>query len=190
MANMIKDYYGSMYGNYRHRTFTDIYEDYSTFAIDYRGIGIPALLKDRTIQTLYYLLYSRHADDPIASDNETKFKYQLFSIIWQYGPTWEKRLEIQDTIRNLKEDELLTGSRQIYNHANNPSTEPGTDTTDELAYINDQNVTKNSKAKLDAYAMQYEVIKNDVTDNFLHQFDKLFQKCVEPELPLWYVSED
>ena len=57
----------------------------------------------------------------------------------------------------------MTGSKQIYNHANNPSTEPGTDTDEELAYINDQNTTKNKKSKLDAYALYNEVLKNDVT---------------------------
>lgn len=186
---MIKNYCGTLYGNYRQKTFADNYPDANTFIADYKSIGIPTTITDQTATTLYYLLYARYGNNTVASSDTTRFKYQLFSTIWQYGPTWEKRLEIQEKLRGLTEDELLTGSRQVYNHASNPSVEPSTDTVEELEYISDQNVTKNKKAKLDAYAMLYEVIRNDVTENFIQQFKKLFLTVVQPELPLWYVTE-
>ena len=76
-----------------------------------------------------------------------------------YGPTWEKRLDIQEKLRNISDDELRLGSKAIYNHALNPSTAPSTQALEELSYINDQSTSNYRKSKMDAY-MQY-LKKND-----------------------------
>ena len=188
--NMIKDYFGSLYGSYRQKKFTDVYDSVEKFLADYNGVGLPTTISQGSAQTLYYLLYGRYGNDVIASSDINRFKYRLFGIIFQYGPTWEKRLEIQEKLRGLTEDEILTGSRQIYNNAQNPSTEPSTDTTEELQYINEQNVTKNRRGKLDAYAMLMELLRSDVTNEFLTKFKTLFLTVIEPEEPLYYVSEE
>lgn len=188
--NMIKDYFGSLYGSYRQKKFTDVYDSVEKFLADYNGVGLPTTISQGSAQTLYYLLYGRYGNDVIASSDINRFKYRLFGIIFQYGPTWEKRLDIQEKLRGLSEDEILTGSRQIYNNAQNPSTEPSTDTTDELQYINEQNVTKNRRGKLDAYAMLMELLRSDVTNEFLTKFKTLFLTVIEPEEPLYYVSEE
>lgn len=188
--NMIKDYCGSLYGSYRQKKFTDVYDSVEKFLADYNGVGLPTTISQGSAQTLYYLLYGRYGNDVIASSDINRFKYRLFGIIFQYGPTWEKRLEIQEKLRGLTEDEILTGGRQIYNNAQNPSTEPSTDTTDELQYINEQNVTKNRRGKLDAYAMLMELLRSDVTNELLTKFKTLFLTVIEPEEPLYYVSEE
>lgn len=188
--NMIKDYCGSLYGSYRQKKFTDVYDSVEKFLADYNGVGLPTTISQGSAQTLYYLLYGRYGNDVIASSDINRFKYRLFGIIFQYGPTWEKRLEIQEKLRGLTEDEILTGSRQIYNNAQNPSTEPSTDTTDELQYINEQNVTKNRRGKLDAYAMLMELLRSDVTNELLTKFKTLFLTVIEPEEPLYYISEE
>lgn len=188
--NMIKDYCGSLYGSYRQKKFTDVYDSVEKFLADYNGVGLPTTISQGSAQTLYYLLYGRYGNDVIASSDINRFKYRLFGIIFQYGPTWEKRLEIQEKLRGLTEDEILTGSRQIYNNAQNPSTEPSTDTTDELQYINEQNVTKNRRGKLDAYAMLMELLRSDVTNELLTKFKTLFLTVIEPEEPLYYVSKE
>ena len=188
--NMIKDYCGSLYGSYRQKKFTDVYDSVEKFLADYNGVGLPTTISQGSAQTLYYLLYGRYGNDVIASSDINRFKYRLFGIIFQYGPTWEKRLELQEKLRGFTEDEILTGSRQIYNNAQNPSTEPSTDTTDELQYINEQNVTKNRRGKLDAYAMLMELLRSDVTNELLTKFKTLFLTVIEPEEPLYYVSEE
>ena len=68
------------------------------------------------------------------------------SIIATYGTTWERKKAIQISLRNLTEEQLLQGAKQIYNHAYNPSTEPTTQELEELTHINDQNVTNNKKS--------------------------------------------
>jgi hypothetical protein len=77
----------------------------------------------------------------------------MFSVIFQYGPTWEKKLDIQEKLRDLTEAEILAGAKAIYNHAFNPETTPSTASLEELNYINDQNITNYKKSKLEAYSI-------------------------------------
>ena len=187
--NMIKDYCGSLYGSYRQKRFTDVYERVEDFLADYKDCGIPTTISDNSAQTLFYLLYGSYGNDIVASSDINRFKYKLFSIIFQYAPNWEKQLEIQNKLRGLTEDDIRLGSRQIYNTAQNPSTEPSTDTTDELQYINNQNVTKNQRGVLEGYATLLSLLRTDVTQEFLNRFRKLFLTIVQPEEPLLYITE-
>ena len=178
----------SLYGNYRQVKFTDVWEDVNSFLTEYQNNGIKTTISQQSAQTLYYLLYSRFGNSTIASSDTNRFKYDVWATIFSYGPTWEKRLEIQDKLRNLTDDELFTGATQIYNHAYNPGTAPSTSTLDELTAINEQNTSKNKKGKMDAYAMLIALLETDVTESFLDKFKKLFLKVVQPELPLWYAT--
>ena len=100
-----------LYGNFRTRKFTEIWDDVDKFVNDYKHNGIPALISDENINTLYYLLYSKYGNSPIASSDEERFKYSLFRIIWEYGPAWEKKLAIQTKLRSLSEDQIIEGSK-------------------------------------------------------------------------------
>lgn len=174
-----------LYGNYRTRTFANIFTSESAFSAAAHEAGIPVLIKESSLKTLYYLLYARYANEHIASSDENRFQYQLFSIIFSKGPTWEKRLEIQDKLRNLSEDELIQGSKAIYNTALNPGTAPSTDTLEELSYINQQNTTKYRKTKLEGYTLLLNLLDTDVTSEFIDSFKKLFNQFGS-EAPLYY----
>ena len=185
--NEVPSYNGSsLYGNFRTRTFADIYSDLKTFTDDYKNNGIPAKLDATNIQTLYYLLYARYGNSCIASSDENQFKYKLFSTIFMYGPAWQKRLEIQGKLLALTDDELVKGTTAIHNTALNPSTSPSTQSLEELSYINAQNTTKFKKSKLEGYSSLYAIIETDVTEKFIDKFKKLFITVVAPEEPLWY----
>ena len=178
----------SLYGNYRQVKFTDVWQSAESFVSDYKNNGIQTTISDNTATTLYYLLYSRYGNNVLASSDTNRFKYDVWATIFSYGPTWEKRLEIQGKLRNLTDDELFNGATQIYNHAYNPGTAPSTNTLDELTAINEQNTSKNKKGKMDAYAMLIALLETDVTESFLDKFKKLFITVVQPELPLWYAT--
>lgn len=186
---MYKGYSDSLYGSYRQKKFTDVYESVEDFLADYKGCGIPTTISDNSVQTLFYLLYGSYGNDIVASSDINRFKYKLFSIVFQYAPNWERQLEIQSKLRGLTEDDIRRGSRQIYNTAQNPSTEPSTDTTDELQYINNQNVTKTQRGVLEGYATLLSLLRTDVTQEFLNRFRKLFLTIVQPEEPLLYITE-
>lgn len=180
----------SSYGNFRQRKFTDIFPDVTTFENEYTANGIPQTITSESIKTVYYLLYANFGNSTIANSDENQFKYKLFSLIFMYGPTWEKKLEVQQTLRGLSEEEIMSGARQIVNHAFNPSTPPSTGATEELSTVDDQNVMKYKKSKLDAYSLLWSMLVTDVTREFIRKFEKLFLIVVQPELPLWYVSEE
>ena len=140
-----------MIPQYDTKLMTEIWEDAAGFLADYKSVGIPTTISDASATTLYYLLYAKYGNSPIANFDITQFKYKMFSIIFQYGPTWEKKLELQAKVRGLTETEIMTGAKAIYNSALNPSTAPS---SEELPYINAQNTTNYRKSKLEAYSLQ------------------------------------
>lgn len=178
----------SVYGNYRTRKFADIWPSVDVFLKDYQESAIPQKLKTADATTLYYLLYARYGNSSIANSDENQFKYKVFSTIYIGGATWAKKQEIQDKLREMTEDEILAGTKAINNHAYNPQTAPTTDTVEELDYINEQNTTKYKKSKLDGYAMLWAILNDGVTERFLREFRYHFLVVVEPQLPLWYVT--
>lgn len=177
--------------------FTQIWNNVSDFIDDYTDQnedfdnGIPQKITVANATTLFYLLYARYANNPITNFDVTQWKYKLFSIIFQYGPAWEKRLAIQDRLKQLTETdpEFRKGSKAIYNQAMNPATEPTTATLTELTYINQQNTTNYNKSLMDAYAQLWGLIDTDVTEDFLKKFQKLFKQFVKPEHTHIYVTE-
>lgn len=179
----------NLYGNYRNLKFTDVWPDADSFMTDYGGNGITVTITDDSAMLLYYLLYARYGNSTIASADVNQFKYKVFSTVFMYGPTWEKRLEIQKAIRELSLEEVQKGGKAIYNTALNPNQAPTTDALEELNYINSQNTTNYKKSKVDAYAIIIGLLETDVTERFIAEFKKLFLTVVSPELPLWYVSE-
>lgn len=148
------------------------------------------MLEAADLKILYYLLYGQYGNSVIASSDTEQFKYKVYSIIFMYGPTWCKRLEVQKRLRELNETDLITGGKAIYNHAFNPDTAPSTSTLEELLAINDQNTTNYKKSKMEGYSILLSLLETDVTKEFLDKFKKLFITVVEPELPLWYEMED
>ena len=183
-----------LYGNYRTRSFNDIYENFTQFEKDflyYSNIGLnPMLNKNKSIETIFYLLCAKYGNSHIANSDENQFKLKLFSTIFQYSPYWEKKLDIQSILRGLSEEQLLEGAKQINNHSYNPSTAPTTNTLDELPTINEQTSTKFKKSRLDGYGLLLDLLERDVTEEFMNKFKKLFLVIVEPQLPLWYVTDN
>lgn len=179
----------SLYGSYRQVKFCDIWPTYESFYNSSLEIKIPTnFQKDSSLEILYYLLYSEYGNSTVASSDTNRFKYAMFRVIFMYGPSWEKRLEIQSRLRELTEDEILRGSKAIYNHSYNPSTDPSTATMEELTTINEQNTTNYKRSVIEGYANLDDILRNDVTGEFLRQFRKLFLTVVEPERPLRYVT--
>ena len=107
--------------------------------------------------------------------------------------TSQLKLKIQEKLRSLGLDsnsEIYKGSRAIYNHAFNPETTPKTGDIDELDYINEQNTTGYKKSVLEGLALLMDSLKNDVTDDYVNKFRKLFKIVVYPERTVLYEESD
>lgn len=179
--------------------FTQVWDNATEFIADYKLSGLYDAtdashlnnsISDANANLLFYLLYARYGNSPIANRDVNQFQYKVFSIIFQYGPTWAKELEVQKKIRALSDEDIKLGSKAIYNQALNPQTEPSTASLEELTYINQQNTTNYKKSPLEGYAILMELLKQDVTEDFLRKFNVCFKKFVTPEKPLIYVTEE
>lgn len=161
---------------YSHMTFDQVFPDSDTFKTKLRATNIltAAEITDAFLVRLFYLLYAKHGTDPIKSSNYDQWVYKVAYVTEAHAPEFLKREDIQKQLRALTETDLREGYKNIFNHAVNPSTTPSTDNTNELPYITDQNVNKGIKAKADAYAYLWEILRSDVMERFLSWYDKLF----------------
>lgn len=171
-------------------TFTDVWSSFEEFDEDFVSSPFAGTFtKADSKSFVFYLLYAKYGNNPIANEDINQFKYKIFSVMFMYGPTWEKRLDIQASIRALTEADIIQGSKSISNIASNPSGTPSTSTLEELTYINGQNTTSAKRSKMDAYGELWSLLDTDVTREFIDQFKECFKKFVRPEKPLLFVTE-
>lgn len=184
-------------------TFSDLWQTNEDFIEAYKETGLPMeyTLEDGSIQTyftindlklIWTLLTGRFADSTIKPYNTFgAFRIRFMSKVWQYGPTWLKELKIQDKLRSmsLESGDLFEGGKAIYNHAYNPGTSPGTEGTNELNFVNDQNVAKYKKSKIEGLALLTELLKKDITEAFLRRFDEFFKTIIYTGRDLNYITE-
>ncbi len=172
------------------QTLSNIYPTYDDFLNDYMELGIPQRLKNVAfLETIYVLLMGEYASSSIMSFSEDQFRLRLFTLIMSYGPQYERELNLQDTLLRMTDDELQLSSKAIYNTSLHPDQAPTTDTLDELPTINQQNVTKHKRSKLDAYAMLTDLLNADLTKQFIKRFDHLFVRVLRTNQPLFYATE-
>ena len=165
---------------YSHATFDAVFPDAQSFVNKLRATNVITMteITDAFLTRLFYMLYAKHGTDPIKSSNPPQWVFKVALTTESYAPSFLKREDIQKKLRALTDDELREGYKNINNHALNPSTTPSTDNTNELPYITDQNVNKGKKAKVDAYANLWDILRTDVIEEFLKKFDKLFSAVV------------
>lgn len=181
----------SIYDNwdyYNSRSFIEIFPTFEDFKNEYDNLDSSIKVVDDSLFVIYYLLLGKYANSHIASQVENQFKVRLFSIIFMYGPVWSKKIEIQKAIRSLdiNSDDVLKGTQTTYNNASNDGGTPSTNSDTELKYIDSQSVTKIKYNKLDGYSKIYDLISDDVTEEFLRKFKELFIVCVESQSPEIY----
>lgn len=173
---------------YNNFTLDDLFEDDNDFLTQFKtgpyynkgGFN----MSDEEILLAYNLIYSRYAVNPSANQSPDIFKVKFFATLWQYGPKWSLDVQIQAKLRGLGLDsnsEIYKGSKAIYNHAEHPETAPSTDSLEELEYINSQQTTNYKKSTLEGLASLVDLLRNDVTENFINQFKKLFSKFVNDD---------
>lgn len=187
--------YPDLRPEYSTKTFAQVYSSYEEFKKDYDALitlvsgGVQPLTVANAKAT-FYLLFARYGNNPIVNFDVTQFKMKLMSVIATYGPVWEKKKAIQKSLRDLSEADLLQGAKQIYNHAFNPSTEPSTLELEELTHINDQNVTNNKKAKMEAYSILWANLHVDATDEYLNKFKNCFSRFVGDQCPILFAVDE
>ena len=175
---------------YNTKLFSDIWDTSAKFKADYTtyetGIGNLNKIDDKYVVLTWQLIASKFGSTPIRSNSVDQFKLAVFSIMVSEAPTWVRRLELQQTVRNLTEADLVAGETSIANRAENPDEAPTTNTMDELTYINVQTTNKQKRSKLQAYALLDSLLQDDLCETYVHRFNNLFKKVY---VPATYVYE-
>lgn len=141
--------------------------------------------------TLFFtMFYARYNDTPISNDNIDVFKLKVFTTIFEYGPIWQRKLEIQKAIRGLSEDDIRVGGKMIYNHALHDASAPSTDSLEETTYIDSQDTANNKKSKLSAYNELVMLLDDGISKEFLDKFKKLFKIVLATDRPLYVYEEE
>ena len=169
--------------------FGEVYNNVDDFYTDYTTMEIPTTITRTNLNTLFFLLYAKYANSHFANKDLVQSKLKIFSTIFKYGPTWEKKLSIQADIRALTLDDLQEGAKQIVNHANNPNTAPSTSALEELEFIDEQHQTNYKRNKIDAYNSLWSMLATDVTEEFLNRFRNIFQLVTDEEEIYRYSEE-
>lgn len=169
----------------------DLWPEVEDFLADYEACPIPQTISTQNATTLFFLLNARYGgDNYIASTSSERFKYMLFSIIFQYGASWEKRLEIQKSLHQLSLEEITTGSFAVSSRAYNPGTAPTTDETEELPYFNERQTQRQKRGTLEGYAMLVALLDDNITGEFLDRFHSLFSPIGAPQTTLTYTVQN
>ena len=105
----------TMIPQYNTVIFTDVWSSAEDFKQEYSSSALANAITADSQDVLFYLLYAKYGNSPIANRDITQFKYKVYSIIYQYGPTWEKRLDIQKKLRELDEtsEQLRSNTLEI-----------------------------------------------------------------------------
>lgn len=170
-----------MIPQYDTKLMTEIWDEASDFLTDYQNVGIPTTISTQNATTLYYLLYARYGNTPIANYDENQWKYKIFSVIFQYGPTWEKRLSMQETLRGMQLADLLdNGSiRELFE-----SEESGSSSD---SYSKDS-TNESTGGTTSTGTVQVET-DNDVEDIKNHAFNPGTAPAANAYSPLGYINE-
>lgn len=170
-----------MIPQYDTKLMTEIWDEASDFLTDYQNVGIPTTISTQNATTLYYLLYARYGNTPIANYDENQWKYKIFSVIFQYGPTWEKRLSMQETLRGMQLADLLdNGSiRELFE-----SEESGSSSDS----FSKDSTNKASGGTTSTGTVQVET-DNDVEDIKNHAFNPGTAPAANAYSPLGYINE-
>ena len=138
---------------YSTNTFADTWGNVNSFLSDYTGSALyTSELTTDTLSKLYYLLYARYGNNPWANRDITQSKYKLYSIIWQYGPTWNKRLGIQSTLRGFTEADLKAGAQRVLRGEGDiTSTNTGTQTNVKTGNVADSHTGTIGDSGSDTY---------------------------------------
>ena len=182
----------------KNMTFSDVFSTSDTFisyfkSTPFNSTSITSLFDDSTLELIYLLLYNRYGNSQIINDSVNQFKSKVAGIIWAYAPKWIQTRKIQEELAKISlesNSDIYKGSSAIYNHAMHPENEPSTGTDEELSYINDQNVTKYKKSKLEGLIILSETLKDNYTNDFINKFRKLFKMFIWKNRGATFITEE
>ena len=176
---------------YNQKLFCDIWDNAADFVSDMTASPLyDNEITTTQLSTIFYLLFAKYGNNPIASFDENNFKLKVASIIIAHAPNLFKKVAVQKSLRGLSLDDLQAGLKNTQNRALNDAAQPSTDTDDDLPYINEQVVNKSKRSVLDAYSYLLSILRSNAFDEFVNRFKPLFSRVVDNQNPWLYISDE
>lgn len=170
-------------GNSQTFYFEDVFKDendFNTYLTDF-NITLPTGI---TYNDLYDLFLIKFMNCSIAYDTTLLFKHRFKMILVDNLNEYVRRKNIIDNLYNLTDDEIVVINEYIHNYANNPNITIS-DVFEKLPYITQQDNSKQSMSKLDAYANYLSYILPYGNMEFLNKFEKLFKQIFIREVEIY-----
>lgn len=133
-------------------------------------------LSQEFMNKVFYLIQSKYKYSTIVATDVDQWKQRFFSVVYEFAPSYKRKYDVQKSLRKLTDTEITQGAVQKTTHGYNPSTDISGNTDTEISTVNEQNLMKYTKGKLNGYNELLLLLKTDVTEQFINKFRDLFVK--------------
>lgn len=142
------------------------------------------------LDKVFWHLMSKYDESHYSYKSDDKCKLKTFHVIHQYLPTYLKRIELQERIRNMTDQDLFDSGKQVVKSANTPDVEEDMNSLSTPQYTDNIQVQNRQSAKLLAIQQQYGSILDNVWDEFIDKFAFLFKKFMFIPYDYIYINEE
>lgn len=166
-------------------TFSDIFTSKAVMESFANTLGVKSLGVDAVIQPIsdmeYLALVGRYGSSHIRYHNRYQFMAQFFTLYIEAQERLLSKIKINKRLRNLTEEEALTGSKIITNNATNPDTSPATDAYEPLPYVNSQSAQKERLGEVKGLYGWKHSVGGQAYIEFVDTFKQLFRIVLQEE---------
>lgn len=163
-------------------TFREIYPSYNRFVYETQKIVFPSYTDEngnvkKFNEKIFNKLLFKYGGFPILTDVKT-FKERFIEYIASYTIPYLRQLEMQEKIYNIKMENAAEGNGTVQNVSNSPAVQGqfGTETMQEMQFINNQVVYKNKRGIIESTQEIYSSIIASIHEQYLKKFLGLFVK--------------
>lgn len=185
----------TMINGYGNNTPTpeDLWQTPEMFINDYLDFpfasDIGTLFTEADLTDMFWRFISRYDESHYNYKFDDKCKLKTFAIIHEQFPILVQRLKIQDRMIKLTDSEIFETGKIISKSAQNPDKLIDMGSTDLTEYADAVNINLGTQAKLPALREQYLSIVDNLWDDYLNLFSKLFKKFMIVPFDKLYITE-
>lgn len=170
------------------KTIFPSYEKFKEFMTDFEVADLMDVENELFAKYIYKILFREYAHSNIQYDTPEDFKLDLAQIVEDNFDRYKKQVELIKKMQALTDEQILTLTKSLSNHANNPNSEPN-DPTKPLNFISAQTYSQITDNQLQGYLKALELIPTKRIKELVYQCKPLFKKYI-PNQVFVYVNEE
>lgn len=131
-------------------------------------------MSQQEIENLYYQLVSEYMMSHFAFIEPLQIDLQVAKTIYNYYPNLQKKLQLQQQIIQMTDQDLQDGNIAINSSMSNPDTDEISPSDASLPYTSQKSLQTRKYSKPDRYTRQYNLLVDGLYDVFIKRFKPLF----------------